>query len=300
MLFTMRSFLLLALIAGLATSPVEAQIARPDASLAFQDDDLAWVLPLLDAEAADRARQQVQVVASIQALHDAALTDLPRLVARVRSGEVHALDLIRQHSAYAVVPPGAVYDARCSAAHMEGVAGLQTTAVYMLRGDDYKAAKAWYRSQDFSVGESNGLVRMWAPDGRTEADILIQNPAPHLVRTPGMSHMEGCARLGDVPILTVMVRGELDALATSAGTGAVAGTSERLPDALRQARLSAESWEAIRDALLAVSADAVYEESGMLDLVAATPAEADRRRANVAWYRRHRDALDARFLALFN
>jgi hypothetical protein len=292
--------LLAALALALGAGPTVAQTARPDAALGFRDDDLAWVLPLLDAEAADNARLHVGAAASAQSLQAAVTRDLPRLVERVRSGEVHALDLLRERSAYAVVPPGATYDARCSAALMEGVGGLTTVAAYTLRGGDYRAAMAWYRAEGFSVGESSGLVRAQAPDNRAEADIRVRNPAPHLVRTPGMGHMEGCARLGDGPLLTVEVEGALDAIADAADAAAVAGTAEQLPGALRRAGLTAEAWSAIRDALVSVSVDVAYEEGGMLDVVAGSPAEAARRRADVAWYRRHRAALDARFHALFN
>src|SRR5688500_12203754 len=98
---------LLLLPAASAAPAQPAPRARAEAvSTAFVDADVAWMLPLLDATAHDRRRDEARAAAAVRGLEayldSAAVTERS---ARLRGGAVAALDELRRYSPDAAVPP---------------------------------------------------------------------------------------------------------------------------------------------------------------------------------------------------
>ncbi|HEY7768896.1 MAG TPA: hypothetical protein VIB55_12090, partial [Longimicrobium sp.] len=97
----------------------------------FVDADLAWILPLLSAQAADMRRGTSQLSAEIDVIRSVASPEAAEArVERIRSGQVNAMDEVRAFSAQAAVPASARYQAGCSAGLTEAMGGLMVSAVF--------------------------------------------------------------------------------------------------------------------------------------------------------------------------
>ena len=304
-----RPLLAAAALLALHAAPAVAQPAAPRAgaaaaATAFQDADVAWLLPLLDAGAADRRREAAQLESALDALtagaSDAAGAER---VAALRSGAVHALDALRRLSPEAAVPPAARYDAACSAALTESTAGLVTTAAYS--APDVAGARAFYRARDWQVlGDAHAGYVLISPDGRLRGSLAsalarLRRTAAEVERQGlrGHDHVRQCGGIPDGTGLLLQYDGQLeaeaDARAASAATGAA--IAERLPGALRAAGLTAEAWERIHAALWQADLDRLMPDTPSPE--PATAAEAARRRANAAWLARHQGTVGARLEA---
>jgi hypothetical protein len=291
-----------ALVAGAAASllvpaSAEAQAApraRADAAAAaFVDGDVAWMLPLLDAAAADRRRAEASTAAEIEALaaHGAADASAAR-VARLRAGADAALGELRRHSPDVAAPPGARYDAACSAALTEAGAALTVTAAFAVR--DVPAAAEFYRARGWRVlgGLTSGFVLV-SPDGRLRGSLAsrlaeFRRVAADVERRglQGYDHVKACTGIPDRAALVLHPDNPLETETRAAAARATGERRERLPAALRAAGLSAGEWQTILDALWQAEMDRL-----MPDTPSPAPASAEdasRRRANVRWLERNR------------
>jgi hypothetical protein len=274
----------------------------------FVDADLAWILPLLSAQAADMRRGTSQLGAEIDIIRSVATPEAGEArVERIRSGQVHALDEVRAFSEQAAVPGSARYQAGCSAGLTEAMAGLMVSAVFT--GASVEEARAFYVGRGWRwTGQWDLGYQVRSPDGRL---LIMMNdprgfgPAAAVKigrdardgRAPGYDAYIPCADLdGAVMIMQVEAQGEGGELAVrvnQAGAAAGQSTAERLPSALRQAGLTAEEWDQVVTMIWEAATDDMFATNPAgLDAAAGSRAAGDRRRANVAWYTRNQAVID--------
>ncbi|HEX8320514.1 hypothetical protein [Longimicrobium sp.] len=274
----------------------------------FVDADLAWILPLLSAQAADMRRGTNQLAAEIDVLRSVMTPEAGEArVARIRSGQVHAMDEVRAFSAQAAVPASARYQAGCSAGLTEAMGGLMVSAVFT--GASVEEARAFYVGRGWRwTGQWDLGYQVRSPDGRL---LIMMNdprgfgPAAAVKigrdaregRMPGYDAYIPCADLdGAVMIMQVEARGEGGELAVrvnQAGAAAVQSSAERLPSALRQAGLTTEEWNQVVTMIWEAATDDMFAANRAgLDAAAGSKAAGDRRRANVAWYTRNQAVID--------
>jgi hypothetical protein len=309
----------------LALSPLSAGAQAThgwaDAANGFRDDDVAWILPLLDAEVADAGRRGTMLATAAggtQAGGSGTMVDVimregQDLLARMRSGQVDPLTLLRQRvdARYVVTPPGARYDAACSIALTEArqMVGDHGVSAAFTMGADAPAstgaaqpalarALSWYRANGFSYVAPANNVHPLAPRGDDRAMGVAVWEANILYAPLTVVQDPACQRLPTGPL--VVISEPARGIATMVGDrmdASVAGQAERLPGALAQARLTAEEWAEVLRALsmARMQADAEAESPGYLEMIyRERPDDLARRRAAVAWYRRHGAAVSRR------
>ena len=270
------------------------------AATAFLDADVAWMLPLLEAEAGDRRRREAQAAASHRAL--TAYTDADasaRRVARLRHGAAAALDALRRYSPTVAVPPAARYDAACSVALTESGAALAVTAAFAVR--DVAAAEEFYRAHGWRVlGGSNTGYVLTSPDGELRAGLAstlaqFRRIAEDVERRGlrGYDHVAACTGIPDRTALLITAANPLRT--ETRGAEATVGTPEQLPGALRAAGIGAPQWRAVFDALWQAEMDRLLP--GTPSPAPASAEEASRRRANVRWLERHQAQVGPRLQA---
>lgn len=270
------------------------------AATAFLDADVAWMLPLLEAEAGDRRRREAQAAASHRAL--TAYTDADasaQRVARLRGGAAAALDALRRSSPTVAVPPAARYDAACSVALTESGAALAVTAAFAVR--DVAAAEEFYRAHGWRVlGGSNTGYVLTSPDGELRAGLAstlaqFRRIAEDVERRGlrGYDHVAACTGIPDRTALLITAANPLRTETRAAE--ATVGTPEQLPGALRAAGIGAPQWRAVFDALWQAEMDRLLP--GTPSPAPASAEEASRRRANVRWLERHQAQVGPRLQA---
>jgi hypothetical protein len=195
-----------------------------------------------------------------------------------------------------VVPPGARYDAVCSAALTESRWGLQTVAAYEAR--DVRAARAFYQERGWRVlGGESGYVLV-SPDRKVDGTLASTLAAFQAISADvekkglqGYDHAKACTGIEDGAGL--ILSGGADPLAGGdAANSAAAGA--RLPAALQAAGLTTEQWDSLWAVIVEAASDEMLaSQAGALERDTNSPAEAARRRANVSWYLRNRTAVDA-------
>jgi hypothetical protein len=274
-------------------------------STPLTDDDLRWLLPLLSAQAADARRERTLTAAGAHAIGIALSPEVGEArVRRIRSGEVHALNELRAYSPQARVPTGARYDAACSAGVTEGLGGIIEHAVFVVAR--LEASTSFYSNARFRVlGDAGTGYVLRSPDGRIAGTLSGSQSEVRRIgrdvaagRAPGYDHLRPCADLADGHVLILTSEGSIGEQAR--GAEAAAGTApERLPQVLAAAGLSAAQWGTVVTLLWYAATDDLFaHDPAALDRVAGSADAGNVRRANVAWYARHRAVLDPAMQAL--
>lgn len=320
---------------------------RAGAAQGLRDEDVAWLLPLLDAEAADAGRRGVMLATAgadqsrgggvIERIHERGRAQ----VGRMRGGELDPLTVLKERvdPRYVVAPPGARYDAACSIALTEGrilldgdavevaftmgadapagvlgqavqggaAPGTQSRVEAAFRTDADLASQpaveralSWYRSNGFTtVGLPGTTDHSFAPRADQEA-VAVTVWKANILHAPYLPHITdpACSRLPSGPVIVISqpsrgIGRQLD----DAMQASVAGQAERLPAALRQARLTPEEWTAVLQAVAMARVDAENEADnpGFLAVMyGERPDELARREAAAAWFRRHQAQLAPR------
>jgi hypothetical protein len=298
----MRLVLALLFLAAPVLAQPAVRPARPAAvSTPLRDDDLAWIAPLMAVQGGDLQRTNGHMNAAAAAIQAHAATDAGAArVARIRAGTLPALDELRAYSAHAVAPPQARYDAACSGELTGQTGGLATTAVFHV--PDVAAARAFYRQRGWDVlGDAHAGYVLRAPDqsikgslGARDQRTLVAHYERNGVDMSGLrTHCAGALR-GNALTLHYARMLESEAQGVAAHAAAAAQAPVQLPAALRQAGLTAAQWDAVWEAITtALSDEMLIDQPGVLERDAGSAEAAARRRANVAWYRRNRAAVDA-------
>ncbi|MGZ8455256.1 MAG: hypothetical protein ACXWZS_07405 [Gemmatirosa sp.] len=301
----MRLLLALLLLAAPAVAAAQQPPVRPARAAALStplvDDDLAWMAPLMAIQGGDLQRTNGHMKAAIGALQAHAADDAGAArVTRIRAGSLHALEELRGYSAHAVAPPRARYDAACSGELTGQTGGLATTAVFHV--PDVAAARAFYRQRGWEVlGDAHSGYVLRAPDqslrgslGVRDQRTLVAHYEHNGVDMSGLRTHCASALRGSALTLHYARMLESEAQGVAAHAAAAARSPERLPDALRQAGLTSAQWDAVWTAITTAQSDEMLvDQPGILERDAGSAAAAARRRANVAWYRRNRAAVDA-------
>jgi hypothetical protein len=296
----------LALVLLLLAAPVSAQPpvrpARADVlATPLRDEDLAWIAPLMAVQGGDLQRSNGHMHAAAAAIRAHGADDAGAArVARIRAGTLSALDELGGYSTHAVAPPQARYDAACSGELAGRVGGLQTTAAFQVT--DVAAVRDFYRQRRWEVlGDAHAGYVLRAPDqsvkgslGGRDQHALVAHFETNGVDMSGLRTHCGALLGGNALTLHHARMLESEAQGVAAHAAAAAQSPVRLPAALRQAGLTSAQWDAVWEAITTAQADEMLiDQPGILERDAGSAAAAARRRANVAWYRRNRAAVDA-------
>lgn len=289
-------------VAALASLPATLPVASLPAQqpIVLHDEDVARLVPVIGATYQETARRR-ESVSAIMTDYAAA----EQFAADVEAGRVDLEAVLRQHAPHASAPANARYDAPCSRSMVlpgssGGVRGTFALA-YRLPAETSNGsvtrAVAHYRGRGFATSE-RGSVTTWLEWPNTAADSLVVGVGRIFRSDDGAP---GCRHLVDTPV--VVLRLPSFAITTNARAaapatnGAIAATAVTRTRVQSRAGMSSQQIDELIGAAMIARADAANgEELDGLATLASEMADfrpqVDARRRNVAWYRRHKPALE--------
>ena len=248
------------------------------------------MLPLLKAEAADLAesREELQVLLEDAVAHD---EKKGAQLKPILDGKVDALEWLKGHSAFALAPEGATYNAACSRSwsrHMHRAA-----AVFDLGPDAVDAPKAVAAARAFYAAhgfESRGKIEPfnWGYESKDDSVAASVMELNHFFK-----HAE-CGGMGPGPTV-VLAAGGRKLERPQAGVPVEISQGKALAAQLRASRVSAEEYQLFRvraviarEAMSELPAAVEGKESPAAARVRRKQAEAmGPKKASAEAYRRH-------------